>query len=730
MKRIRIRLKAESAAELRRRFADRVRANGVLLPARWPLSVGERVEVAIHLHGGELALSGRGRIAALQPGATRGEDFWIELEWSASSRAVLGEVLRDRDRDRGRDGGGSSAFLSQDLELPAPVPRPAAVDATADVLQVSPSSDHWGDAARGDRPAARPEGRDAGEVTPLARIELVRREQASAAEAGLDGFGSPLEGERPPLEPKGRRVLGVDFGSSATRIAIHDEAEGFRAVPSRRGLPALPTVVHAEPRGKTFVGEAAVRRAESDPRYGVRDFRRMMGRAYEAPGVKLLAERALFRVVAGPQGETAAALDELVVPLEEVAGVLFKEVREGSSLVLADRANRAVVTVPGWGGPQLRDSCRLAAELGGLHVERLVGEAAAVALDFAERRPSARGTLLVVSLGAGLLDVALADIQAARVRVRAVAGTFDVGGIDFDRALEPALVEAVEDATGERPAETADFWARLMTTARSVKEALSEAETAVGELVQPLPDGQAFRLEVDVRRASAEAAWAPWIDRVVDHVERLLERAEYDHIDGVIAAGGQMRMPGLRARLQRLLASSDWHDADEGAAARGAAILGRRSASGELPGLVEPAPRALAVASRGVEARLVFRAGVSMPSSRELTLEVQGAGELVLLQSGAEPDAGWNAIGRLDLDAADRDHVNLRMSLAADGQLGIIGEVPGADWRPVGLEPVEAGTRQDPWWAQLELRSDGPPDGAGAAERGFVGWLRRRLRSR
>jgi hypothetical protein len=721
VKRIRIRLKAESVEDLRRGFARRLRVSGVLLPARWSLSVGEEVDVAIHFHDRRLALAGRGRLASLQPGGTHGDDFWIELTWTDASRALLRAVLAGRERTA------SSGFLSQDLELPAPVPRPAPVDATADVLQVSPGDPPWTVDAEAREVAGAP-ARDAGEVTPLARIELVRRETSSGVAEGGEAASFGLEGERPPLDPKGRCVLGVDFGSSATRIATWDEDDGFRAVPTRRGLPVLPTVVHAQPRGKTFVGEAAVRRAESDPAYGVRDFRRMMGRAFGSPGVKALAERSLFPVVEGPQGETAAGLDELVVPLEEVAGVLFKEVREASSLALADRANRAVVTVPGWGGPQLRDSCRLAAELGGLHVERLVGEAAAVALDFAERRPSVRGTVLVVSLGAGLLDSALVRVEAGRVRVEAVGGTFDVGGVDFDRALESIFVEAVEDATGERPAETPDFWARLMTTARRVKETLSDADQAVGELAQPLPNGEAFRIEVDVLRAAAEAAWAPCVDRVVEEIEALLQRTEYERIDAVIAAGGQMRMPALRASLQRLLPGSDWFDADAGAAARGAAVLGRRSASGAFPGLVEPAPRALAVASRHVEARLVFRAGISMPSSRELTLAVREGGELVLLQSGPVPGAGWSAIGRLDLDLAGQDHVNLRLSLAADGQLGIIGEVPGADWRPVGLEPVEESLRSDPWWAALELRSEGASD-PGAAERGFVGWLRRRLRA-
>lgn len=790
VKRIRVRLKAESPEDLRRTFAHRLQFDGVLLPARWSLAVGEPVEVQLSYRDRVIALQGRGRVAELRsgrPGSSSPKDVWIELDWSPDSSAQLQAILQptssltsspmfsrsqsdqtthevDRpaeanaplvstktapDAADGLDTGppDSEGSLASSMrsaaDLPLPVPRPLPVDATADVLMSGLDLEPpFGGPSADFPPGLGPEvegseldpERDTGEVTPLARIELVRRSRDSV---DLGGAVAPIAGEGPTsgleegparVAPKGRHVLGVDLGSDVTRIAVEIDGE-LRPVPTRRGLSTLPTVVHADPRGKTFVGEAAVRRAESDPLHGVRDFRRLMGRAFDAPGVRRLAERCSFRVVAGPQGETAVALDpDTVVPLEEVAGVLFKEVREGSSFALTDRANRAVVTVPSWSGPQLRDSVRLAAELGGLHVERLVGEASAVALDWATKNPVDRGTSLVVSLGAGLLDLALVDTSGGRVHVRRVGGTFDVGGFDFDRALEPLFIEAVEDATGIRPAETPDFWARLFTTCRIVKESLSDTDRTTGALMQPLPDGQAFRLELDVTRAMAEPLWAPVADRMQSELEAFLEQADFDHVERVLAAGAQLRMPLLKDRIRSLLPSAHWIEMEPDAAARGAALLGRRSAHGELPGLTEVSSRALAVASKGVEARLLFLAGKAMPASRDLVIELGPEPELVLLQSGLL-DGGWMAVGRLDIAEPGVERVSLRVSLAADGQLGILGEVPGADWRPVGLEPVLEPEREASWWSTLPLPAD-EGDGTTDERRGFVGWLKRRFRPR
>ncbi|NJK88290.1 MAG: hypothetical protein HC923_02120, partial [Myxococcales bacterium] len=133
------------------------------------------------------------------------------------------------------------------------MPRAVPVDATADVLTVEPGAL---DLANLDLSSIESEKiYETGEVTPLARISLVRGHRS-----GPDDTGDPQDAsylaERPKkegpltLERKGRLVLGIDFGTSALRAAVAGPKEITRLL-TRRGSPELPSAVLVESSGRT-----------------------------------------------------------------------------------------------------------------------------------------------------------------------------------------------------------------------------------------------------------------------------------------------------------------------------------------------------------------------------------------------------------------------------------------------------------------------------------------------
>ncbi len=726
MKRLRVRLKAQTPSELKRSFRHRIRRDGVDIPARGPLTPGEDVEVVLVYRSGEVALHGRGRVAEHSPS----DELRVDIEWSARFRSLV-ETIVLPDPEPGRSASSMPPLLSEDLEVPSSVPLPAPVDATEDVLQVPKDllASMGSVRALDEAPS---EGRAAGEVTPLARIELVRRspppiEMATEPARLRIPVERPTKDGPPELEPKGKFIIGVDLGSHWSRAAIAHDGEA-RLVPSRRGNSALPSVVHIDPLGRTFVGETAERRSLDAPEYGIRLFRRLMGRAFAAPGIQALAARSLFPLTAGPRGETAFTVSDGAIPLEEAAGILLKEIRESSAMVLSDRSNRAVLTVPGWSGPQVRESMRMAAEMGGIHVERMLGEAAAAAVDYAHRQRGADGTALVVSLGAGHLDLALVDLRRGTVRSRAVGGTPAIGGVDFDRALQDAFIDALEQATGERPAETPGFWSRLGAASARAKEELGEVPEAVGVLEHPLADGQVYRIEVDIRRAQAESQWEPLLAGIEASIRGLLESAEFERIDRVLAAGGQMQTPAIRSRVHAMLPSCEWVDLPPDAAVSGAALVGERIRTGQPAGVSEVSRRPWAVAVRGGSSTTVFDEGTSWPSATDLTLELSDPAEIALLEADPSSDLGWTPIGLLDLESTASGALNLRLNVAADGQLGVLAELPGQDWRPLDWLPVVEWAQTARWVATAARANAGLESGS-AGDPGIVGWLRRRLRS-
>lgn len=644
MKRLRVRLKADDPSGLRRILSGRLGLFHLHLPLDRSLAAGEPVELHLLYRNRELALLGRGEVREqFQCGAHRWETHF-ELQWDSGRplvQAMVGtEAVSQAPPPSGPD-------LSSDLELPAPTlpadgepPRSAVQDGRAEA---------W----------AEPD-RETGEVTPLARIELVR----PGAKTRTDLSEPPalsawkLDPARP--EPPGKVILGIDFGASATRVAASIDGS-IQTIPTRRGLAALPSFVHIDPSGRTIVGEPAMRRAAKSPEYGIRDVRRGMGQGASTPLSQHLQLQSWVRWGTAEQSQAAVQIGPHCIPLEEVGALLLKEIRESAALVVPDRVNRAVCTVPGWAGVAVRRATRSAARLAGLHVERLVGEAVAAAVHFQAEHAEARGRFVVVVLGAGQLDVARVDLGGTgQVQVEFQGGSPYLGGVEFDRALLPLLLEAVEDSTGERPAETPDFWAHLLDAAQRAKEGLSTRSQVEVVVRHPLADGHAFELPVELDRSTAESRWASMLHELQVEALRVAEHPE--QVDGVLLAGGGCSVPAVQSTLRAAFPSASFEWLDAHAAAWGAARLGERLLQGAEPGVTERLAGGVGAVQVGGARAWLVEPGSLLPARGQF---VSDSAEDVMLFEGP-PVAG---VGSL---SAPPEGI-LRFALSPDGGLSAVG---------------------------------------------------------
>ncbi|HJL42311.1 MAG TPA: Hsp70 family protein, partial [Myxococcales bacterium LLY-WYZ-16_1] len=348
MKRLRVRLRAEDPLEFRRSFAHRVGPRHLRLPVRRTLEPGEPVQIWILYRNRSVALSGHGHVRVQDKGADS-RQTWFDMEWSAASRSLLAAVLATNPPSSGpTESLSTSLDLSADLDLPVPgVPQPSAPPTAPPAPPSVAPAREPGEVWPSGRPAAPEAERESGEVTPLARIELVRQtpEPLSVATEPrplFPGWQRPVADPAPP----GKLVVGVDLGSAFTRAAA---VVGGRPsmVPTRRGLEALPSVVHIDASGKTIVGEPAQRRAQRSPHSAIQQVRRLMGQTAGSGLADHVGQQMQVAWTAGEAFQPAAQIGPHRIPVEEVAALLFKEVREGAALVLPDRANRGVFTVPG-----------------------------------------------------------------------------------------------------------------------------------------------------------------------------------------------------------------------------------------------------------------------------------------------------------------------------------------------------------------------------------------------
>jgi actin-like ATPase involved in cell morphogenesis len=317
--------------------------------------------------------------------------------------------------------------------------------------------------------------------------------------------------------------LGIDLGTTYTAASVSRATEQQHADPEMVSLGdravQVPSVLYLAPDGSVLVGEAAERRASTDPDRVVREFKRQIGD--EIP-----------LVVGGrpyPAHELAATLVAWVV--QRVAE------REGGP------ARRIALTHPASWGQHKKELLHGALAARGLNVTFLA-EPQAAALSYAAAERVERGsTIAVYDLGGGTFDAAVVRKNGTFTLLGRPEGIDRLGGIDFDDAVFTHVREAVGDAFDQLdPADDTAVAAvsRLRRECKEAKEALSaDTEVRIAVLLPGL------QTAVRLTRGEFEAMIRPQLEESVDALHRAVVSADLAPPDltAVLLVGGSSRIP-------------------------------------------------------------------------------------------------------------------------------------------------------------------------------------------
>lgn len=207
--------------------------------------------------------------------------------------------------------------------------------------------------------------------------------------------------------------------------------------------------------------------------------------------------------------------------------------------------------MPAYFSDAQRKATRVAGELAGLKVERLLNEPTAAALAYGlQTREESK--FLVFDLGGGTFDVSILELFEGVMEVRASAGDNFLGGEDFATLLTQAFLQKtplgqrVGTSVEHLPAAVAE---RLRAAAERAKRTLTDAAAATLRVDH---EGETHTWEVT---ADAFVGLAePLLERLRAPVERALRDARIRpaELDSIVLAGGATRMPMVRRLVSRM----------------------------------------------------------------------------------------------------------------------------------------------------------------------------------
>ena len=316
-------------------------------------------------------------------------------------------------------------------------------------------------------------------------------------------------------------IFGIDLGTTNSLIAWLKDGVPT-PIANVHGSVLTPSVVSVDADGSLLVGATARERLVTHPRRSAGSFKRLMG-----TGQKLTLGGVHYR----PEDLSALVLRALKADAEQATGETVHEV---------------IISVPAYFNDQQRKATRLAGELAGLKVLRLVNEPTAAALFHGIHERDADATFLVIDLGGGTFDVSILERFSGVMEVRATGGDSFLGGDDFTEAMVQLLLRRTA-ADGKPPSEPAQLGA-LRFAAESAKRALAAGPSCEVDL-QGLGLGT-----LTLQAAEFEKACEPLLERLRAPIERALRdaRLRTGDLDEIALVGGASRMPMVRRLVSQL----------------------------------------------------------------------------------------------------------------------------------------------------------------------------------
>lgn len=316
-------------------------------------------------------------------------------------------------------------------------------------------------------------------------------------------------------------IIGIDLGTTNSLAAVWKD-DRCVLIPNALGEVLTPSAVSIDENGDILVGRAARDRLISHPGRTAAGFKRYMGTDHKLT----LAERAFTP--------------------EELSSFVLRRLKEDAEAYLGEPVHEAVVSVPAYFDDNGRAATKLAGELAGFKVERIINEPSAAALAYHHGKREDE-TFLVFDFGGGTLDVSIVDAFDNVIEIVAVAGDNRLGGDDFNRVIAAYFCLQNGLKLEELPRE---MQASLIRQAEQCKVALTKTEPVV---MMSEIDGR--QLTVALTNQMLVQLSAPLLRRIEKPVARALRDSQsaVEQISELVLVGGSSQMPVVREYLRHVL---------------------------------------------------------------------------------------------------------------------------------------------------------------------------------
>lgn len=464
------------------------------------------------------------------------------------------------------------------------------------------------------------------------------------------------------------KIIGIDLGSYNSAVSVYEGSE-VKIIPNSEGGLTTPSYV-AFTKDGIKVGEPAKRQATINPEKTIFNVKRLMGKTYEQ--VKHLKRP--YKII-NSNGRPGIKVDDKTYSPEEISAMIIQKMKKTAEDFLGHEVKRAIITVPAHFNSEERQATKLAGEIAGLEVERVIAEPTAAILNVDSK---SENKYAVFDFGGCTMDLSIVDVADGVFEILSTDGDLDLGGSLIDEEIVNWLADEFQKDEGMDLRKDPMAHQRLFEAAEKAKIELSGSSTADINLPYITSvDGIPKHLVKSLTKSNFEKLVDSIIEKTIEKSKSALEKSglKPNQIDEILLVGGSSRIPLVQEKLEKLFGKKPSKSLNpDTCVSTGATIQG-----GVLTGVVSDVllldvlPLTIGIETMGGVMTKLIEANTTIPTRKSETFSTaadnQPSVEIHVLQGERPMSKDNKSLGRFHLDgimAAPRGIPQIEVSIDVD----------------------------------------------------------------
>ena len=306
-------------------------------------------------------------------------------------------------------------------------------------------------------------------------------------------------------------MIGIDLGTTNSLATYIDDNGEIRFVKNEYGNILIPSVVGIDENDDIIVGELAKERRMMNAGETASNFKRRIG-----TDAKIKVKNRTFDA-------------------QMLSSFVLKHLKENAEKQLNEKINRAIISVPAYFNDKQRRDTKMAAELAGLTVERLINEPTAAALSLGSNILNQNLKFIVLDLGGGTFDVTLLETFENIMEVLSISGDTMLGGEDFTTKICEIFLKNIKLSIADL---SRDERTKLYTKADRAKKLISLKNVEIEMEIK----GKKYKSEIT--QENFRETVKPLLVKMKVAIDKALQDGNTDarEIEKVILVGGAVKL--------------------------------------------------------------------------------------------------------------------------------------------------------------------------------------------